>query len=322
METRANYVLIGAFTLLAAAATLAFALWAARYTTTVAWTDYEVRFSQAVTGLATGSTVQYNGINVGTVRELFLAPEDPRQVVARIRIRADAPVKEDTVARLTLAGLTGTTFITLTGGSPDSPPRRAAPGEELPLIPAEESALARLIEASEGITDTANEVLLRVIQILSDENAARVAQSIANIEAFTGALAEDRAEVGHALRNVATAGERLETMLTSADQAFSELTHTLERINADVIPRLPALGDDAATTMRQLAALTARADSMLAANEGALAQFGSEGLGQLGPTLHELRLLLQELSRVTRRIDRDPAQFLLGGSQPEEYRPQ
>ena len=51
METKANYVLIGAFTLGVVAFVLLFALWAARWSSQQAWDFYDVVFSEAVTGV-------------------------------------------------------------------------------------------------------------------------------------------------------------------------------------------------------------------------------------------------------------------------------
>ena len=61
METRANYVLIGAFTLIASIALLGFALWAAKYSSDRSWNEFDVVFREPVTGLTEGSSVQYNG---------------------------------------------------------------------------------------------------------------------------------------------------------------------------------------------------------------------------------------------------------------------
>lgn len=74
METRANYVLIGAFTLIASIALLGFALWAAKYSSDRSWNEFDVVFREPVTGLSEGSSVQYNGIAVGTIDNLQLAP--------------------------------------------------------------------------------------------------------------------------------------------------------------------------------------------------------------------------------------------------------
>ena len=100
METRANYVLIGAFTLLATVSLLLFALWAAKFSSDRNWREFEVHFTEPVTGLTEGGGVQYNGIAVGTVDRLRLDRDDPRKVIALLKLKADAPVKVDTKAKL------------------------------------------------------------------------------------------------------------------------------------------------------------------------------------------------------------------------------
>src|SRR5690606_19351044 len=122
METKANYVLIGAFTLAAAAFLLLFGLWAAKFSSDRGWQAYLVVFTEPVTGLTEGSSVQYNGIAVGTVETLNLDAKDPRRVIARLKVEADVPVKVDTRAKMSITGLTGVPFIQLTGGSPNAAP--------------------------------------------------------------------------------------------------------------------------------------------------------------------------------------------------------
>jgi len=262
METRANFVLIGAFTLAAVLIAVVVGLWTARYTAAADWAEYEIRFSQAVTGLYEGSTVQYNGIGVGTVLDLSLAQDDPRKVIARIRIQANAPVKEDTMARLQLAGLTGTTFIQLSGGSPDSPPRRTAPGQELPMIPAAESALDKLFGASEGIATATNEVLIRLTDILSAENTARISESLANVHAFTDTLSTERGELQGTFQSIAGASASAERALQGAERTIAQLNETLLLVNDQLIERLPGLSEDLSSTLQQLAKLTTRADQL------------------------------------------------------------
>src|SRR5512141_382988 len=118
METRASYVLIGAFTLLVLVSSLLFVLWLGKFSLEREWDYYDIVFKEAVTGLTVGGAVQYSGIQVGEVRKLSLAPDDPRQVIAHVRLHGDTPVKTDTKARLTLLGLTGVTVIQLSGGTP------------------------------------------------------------------------------------------------------------------------------------------------------------------------------------------------------------
>ena len=115
METKANYVLIGAFTIVVSLFLLLFALWAAKYSSEKSWQEYMVVFNEPVTGLSEGSSVQYNGISVGTVQKLSLAPDDPRRVRALLRLQARAPVKTDTRAKMSMTGITGSPIIQLTG---------------------------------------------------------------------------------------------------------------------------------------------------------------------------------------------------------------
>ena len=135
METKANYVLIGAFTLITGLALLAFGLWAAKYSSDRTWQEYRVVFREAVTGLSVGSPVQYNGIAVGSITELNLVPDDPRQVVARIRLNSNTPVKTDTRAKLAITSLTGPSIIQLSGGTPQSPALTTVNKDPAPIIP-------------------------------------------------------------------------------------------------------------------------------------------------------------------------------------------
>ena len=93
METKANHVLVGAFTLAAIVAGLLFMLWASKSVSDASWQEYEVVFTGAVTGLSEGGSVRFNGIPVGTVRELRIDPDNPRRVLARIRVSRETPVK-------------------------------------------------------------------------------------------------------------------------------------------------------------------------------------------------------------------------------------
>ena len=58
---------------------------------------------------------------VGSVQEIGLDPEDPQRVRLVLAIERGVPIKQDTVAVLTLQGLTGIAFLDLEGGSKESP---------------------------------------------------------------------------------------------------------------------------------------------------------------------------------------------------------
>ena len=194
METKANYVLIGAFTILVTAVLLLFALWAAKYSSDKEWQNYAVVFNEPVTGLSEGSSVQYNGISVGTVESLRLSPADPRRVLATLRIQADAPIKVDTRAKMSQSGITGSPFIQLTGGSPSAALLVTVDRREMPVIRTEASAL-------QNIADTANRLVARLDQVLSEENIAHVSNTLENIDNLTGSIAAEREDLREIIAN-------------------------------------------------------------------------------------------------------------------------
>lgn len=192
METRANHVLIGLFTLIVAFALVLFALWAAKYSSDKSFNEYDVVFKESVTGLSTGGIVQYNGISVGDVRKLWLDPKDPNRVIVRIRVGAQTPIKTDTKAKLAFIGLTGVAQIQLSGGTAKSQPLEPTGDQRVAVIYAEESAFNKLFSSAEDITATAAEMLLRLNRMLSEENVARITATLDHLETITGTVATQR----------------------------------------------------------------------------------------------------------------------------------
>jgi phospholipid/cholesterol/gamma-HCH transport system substrate-binding protein len=307
METRANHVLIGAFTIGVFILAVLFALWAAKYTTEKSFQEYDIVFQEAVTGLSVGSQVLYSGISVGGVRNLSLVRDDPRKVVARIRLSADTPVKTDTRAKLTLTGLTGTAVIQLTGGSPGSPTLEAPKGERVATIPSEPSAL-------QNIAATASEIVDRVNKLLSNDNVARVTRTLEQLDQVTGAIAGEREEIAGLIRSARAASEKLEATLASADK-------TIVGLDQGVVQRLPEIVAKLDRTLAQLENTSQNANAMLSENREAIADFSNDGLGQVGPTMRQLRSLIRELDDLADKVETNPAGFILGREQPKEFEP-
>lgn len=307
METKANYVLIGVFTLLVAVLLLGFGLWAAKYSSDKNWRQYDVVFNEPVTGLTEGSSVQYNGIAVGTVEDLKLAPNDPRQVVARLKLEADAPIKVDTRAKMSQAGLTGSPFIQLTGGSPGAPALVASDRREVPVIQTEPSAL-------KNIADTASRLVERMDQVLSEDNVKRIADTLENLEGMTGAIGDQREDLRAMIINARRASEQLEITLATTNGA-------VERIDREVVRELPALMAKLDGSLTKFESAAGGADAMLNENRAAISSFANDGLAQLGPTLAELRSLIRDLRLVTDRLEGGPAGYILGRDAPKEFEP-
>jgi phospholipid/cholesterol/gamma-HCH transport system substrate-binding protein len=116
METKANYAIVGFFTVFVIAAAFGFVYWMAQYGRAGEMVELVVNIPGSANGLSVGSPVRFNGINVGTVRNLAIDANDPRYSIAITEVSADAPVLTSTRATLEVQGLTGAAYIELSGG--------------------------------------------------------------------------------------------------------------------------------------------------------------------------------------------------------------
>ena len=74
-------------------------------------------------------------------------------------------------------------------------------------------------------------------------------------------------------------------------------------------------------TLAHLDNAAGNANDILGENRAAIHRFANDGLGQLGPTLAELRALVRDLRRISDRLEGSPARYLLGKDAPKEFEP-
>jgi phospholipid/cholesterol/gamma-HCH transport system substrate-binding protein len=182
METRAPYALIGFFVLTVVGGVFGFVYWLHNTGGLGERTVYRVRFENTVSGLLTGAPVLFNGIRVGEVTGLSLDPGNPRQVTATIAVVSATPVRTDTQAGLEYQGLTGVPVVSLLGGTSAAPLLSPSPTEP-PILVADPAA-------GQSMTEAARQALRLVDSVLAD-NSDPLKSAIANLNAFTGALARN-----------------------------------------------------------------------------------------------------------------------------------
>jgi phospholipid/cholesterol/gamma-HCH transport system substrate-binding protein len=181
METRAPYIIVGAFMLAAIAAVFGFVYWLNNAGGIGKRDTYQLVFNGPVPGLLVGAGVLFNGIRVGEVTALELVPDRPHDVHATIAVAEKTPVRADTKVGLDFQGLTGVPVISLEGGDNPNAPRVTGP-----LI-AEKGA-------GQSMTQAARDALRRVDTVLT-ENAAPLHDAIGNIGTFAEALARNSARL-------------------------------------------------------------------------------------------------------------------------------
>jgi len=305
MEPRAHHVLIGLFSVLMVAAALGFALWLSKASSEREFNDYDVIFTEAVSGLSQGSAVQYSGIKVGDVISLGLDADDPRKVHAHIRVSANTPIKEDTRARLSITGITGAALIQLHGGSPESPRLRGQAGQRAEII-ADRSPLSRLMANGEDLVISVTRLLGRANQVLSRENVKRISNTLDNLEQTSAAVAAQRDELRQALQQISSASREASELMRSANQ----LVNTEGR----------AAFANANRLLVSLERSSGQVESLLGDNREAI-DGGLQGVSELGPALIELRETLSALRSFARRLEEDPAGYLLRSDSIKEFQP-
>lgn len=301
METRAHYVLIGAFVLSAVAAAMLFILWMSQARR--GFDEYDVIFTERVSGLSVGSIVRFNGIQKGEVEDLTIDPEDPSIVIARVRVENDTPIKTDTRAELELVGFTGLAIIQFVGGSPDAPLLKEVSDRGVPRIRADTSGFAAFLEGS-------GDLIARASLALSDENIESLTGTLRNIETATSVFAENREDISNILKNANAASEDLAEISASLNSAAAGLEEMLAE-------KGPAAMEDVEALLAESRALVGELHAIASENRTSFRVFADQGLGQVAPALSELRRLMRTLDYMLREIDRDPQAYFLGENEPE-----
>lgn len=315
METRAHHILIGLFTLAVVAAAIVFTLWLGKTGSDKRYDLYDIVFEEAVSGLSKGSGVEFNGIKVGEVASLRLDPNDPRRVLARVRVDSKAPVRADTRARLAMVGVTGISKIRLTSGKSGalSPPLRTTAKGTVPVIVAEPSPFSKLLEDGGDMVFNFNELLMQMRKLLSAENADNLGRTLRNLEQITGTIAAQRDEMAEALRQLTQASRQANTALTETTKMMAGANRLLDEQGRQTLE----------SAQRSLAAFERSmltVDKLVTDNRGQIGG-GMRGLAELGPAIGELRLVLASLRQIVRRLEDRPADYLLGQEPTREFQP-
>lgn len=275
METRANYALIGAFTLAVLATAFGFVFWLQGGSRSQVRTGVRIVFSGSVGGLAKGSGVTFNGIKVGEVTDVRLLPQDPRRVIALVQVEPTTPLRADTRARLDSALLTGVSIIALSGGNADSPVLTPGSGDQTPTIFADSSDIQDMMAAAKQIAQRADDVLQRLDKIVAGNEGA-ITRTLANVEAFSKTLSDAGPAVGSLVK--AIDGQKLNRVIDNAERFSGALS------NAS--PDMEGAVRDARSLTAKLNASADRIDAVLKGAEG----FLGSASGQAGTsTFAEVR---------------------------------
>jgi phospholipid/cholesterol/gamma-HCH transport system substrate-binding protein len=295
VETRANYVLVGTSVLAAIAAILIFIFWLGRNQLSKHEETYYTYFTGSVTGLSSGSPVRYRGVPVGTVGYIAIDPDNIERIRVTLKLRPNTPIKTDTVASLETAGITGGAYIELTGGTQGSPDLPSVNGE-VPVIKSENSSLQSLVDDAPKLLGKLNQLADQANGLLSNDNIKRLSSAFDHLDKLSASLDSLGPDAKQTVSN-------LNKLTTDLNKQLPELINTLHQDGAA-----------AKETLEEFHRVGNGVDALIAENRAPLRDFTTNGLGEVGALVANLRTLTDTLNRVVDHLDRDPQRYLFGGT--------
>ena len=280
METKANYVAVGAFVLVCVVGLVVTILWLAGAQYSQEYSYYQTYFKGPVTGLGKGTVTRYNGIDVGRVTDLKFNPNDPQSVIVTMQVQPNLNIRQDSQASIESQGLTGGTYVEISGGTAKSPILTAREGQDYPIIRAKQSTLQLLEQSAPEVVAKLNIAVTRLNDVLSDKNRKSLTDVLANLDETTSAIAKRSADIDATIKNASVATANLR-------DASAGLKPTLDHVDVTVT-KFSKVADDADAFLK------------------------GDALGQLSNLIGEMRRLMTSLTRFSDQLNREPTKLLFG----------
>jgi len=280
-------------------------------------------------GVQAGAPVRYGGLMVGKVTRVRVDPGNSTRIEIQIAVDRDAPLKTDSVAKISTLGPLTDNYIEIGTGSEHAalaPPGSVLPSEEafgLPqlgdavqgMLPDVHKALAKLNENLDGLQVT----LTRANDLLNDRNRAAIGGSLNNLN---GMLADTRPKVNDSLNNldgllsdarpkVATTLANVQELTTKLSPLLDDIKTTTARANdtlANVDSTLTENRPDIRASVTGLRDTLGKATVLL----NQLNQTLDENSGNIDELLENLRETAENLKALTETLRSSPASLIRG----------
>jgi len=283
METRANYVIVGIFTLVAIVSAFAFVYWASGIGDRGETTTLRIRIPGSASGLGRGSAVLFNGVKVGDIRRVYIDVMNPTVAVADAEVDRLTPITKSTQADVGIAGLTGQANIELRGASPTEPNLLDQADQEgkVAEITANPSAVTNLLQTAQDIFKRADNVL-NSLETFTRDVRGPLTQTAENVEKFSQALANNSDGIDKFLSSVTALSEELAGVSGKLDGTLKAAEGLLNSVDRD---KIAAIVGNVETFTQSLKDQSAQFDTIVSGvNEavGTVNSFAKQAEGTLG----------------------------------------
>jgi len=313
METRSNYVMVGAVTLAMLAGLLLFTVWLAGLSNKTT-KCYDIYFAQGVSGLNKGSNVTFSGVPVGQITQVSLLPQRPEFVWVRIEVDQETPVLQGTTAQIKGVGFTGVSEIQLGGAVKGARPIGEVGPQGCPVIPASSGGLGALLNSAPELIDRIQRLTERLTELLSDKNQNAISDILENVDRTTKVLADRAPDLADAMadariavRQAGAAAERV--------SALADSTNNL--VNQEGRPAAQDLRKAIAAVERSASNL----DAMVSDARPGVQNFTKSTLPEANRLIRDLRELSDSLKGVSERVEQGGIGGTLGPEKLPDYKP-
>lgn len=282
-------------------------------------------------GVQPGAPVRYGGLTVGKVTRVRVDPGNSTRIEIDVAVDRDAPLKTDSMAKISTLGPLTDNYIEVATGTQHAP--LAPPGSELPsqeafglpqlgdaaqaMLPDVHQAIQKLNQNLDGLQVT----IARANDLLNDRNRASISSSLNNVNHL---VADARPKVTASLNN-------LNGLLDDARPKVSVTLANAQDLSNDLKARLGPLLDDVKTATSRANDTLAHLDSTLLENRpdihasvvslrDTLAQLNqtlAQNSANIDELLDNIRISTENLRALTETLERAPASLIRGIKVPE-----
>ena len=257
METKANYAIVGIFTVLAVIAAFAFVYWTAAVGDRGETATLRVRIPGSASGLGRGSAVLFNGVKVGDVQRVFIDANNPNAAIADTLVDRLTPITQSTQADIGLAGLTGQANIELKGGNVQEARLldEAEKAGKVAEITANPSAVTNLLQTAQDIFNRADKVITNLEGFVGDARGP-LTETVNNAEKFSQALADNADGIDKFLESVSSLSTQLQSVSGQLNSTLDSAKGLLDAVDrqqiAEIVQNTSALTKNLNTTSGRL----------------------------------------------------------------------
>ena len=314
METRADYVTVGIFTVVTLIAAFMIVYFIARMGDSRHLEPLDVRVPGSVTGLGESSQVFFNGIRVGTVKRLVLDDTNPNMVIAKTEINGTTPITRSTVATLGFQGLTGLAFIELKGGSLNEPNllEEANKTDTVARIDADPSTFNNLLATAQDIFARANSALGELEGFVRDVRQP-LTETIENSRNFSKTLNDNRESVQQILDDTKQMMARLNTASEKVDSIMAKLDTMLSPDNKNSVVV------QAQETLASIQKATDTINQHIGPISENLEKFSGQGLRNVEALVNDSRRSIDRIERSISDLEKNPQRiiYVVNGTVPQ-----